>query len=117
VPGNIQWKRKDGTVVQVPVIGFIGLVGVFSIWLMVMITHDIGRVVGPLWVLLCVLYFVVFRRRSGLPVFGSVKHDWEREQVDVLTSAEEYEMVEQYKQALIRRDKERRLHSRWEEEI
>jgi APA family basic amino acid/polyamine antiporter len=50
-------------------------------------------------------------------VFGSVKHDWEREQVDVLTSAEEYEMVEQYKQALIQRDRERGLRSRWAEEV
>jgi APA family basic amino acid/polyamine antiporter len=117
VPGNVNWKRKDGTVVQIPVIGFIGFLGVFAIWLTVMITHDIGRIFGPLWVLVCIAYYIVFRRRNGLPVFGSVKHDWEREQVDVLTSAEEYEMVEQYKQALIRRDKERRLHSRWEEEI
>lgn len=116
VPGNVRWKRKDGTTVQVPIIGFIGTLGVFSIWLIVMITHDIGRIFGPLWILVCVLYYVIFRRRSGLPVFGSVKHDWEREQIDVLTGAEEYEMVEQYKQALIRRDKEHGAQSRWAEE-
>jgi len=46
-------------------------------------------------------------------VLGSVKHDWEKEQVEVLTDAEEYEMVEQYKQALVRRDKEHGLKSRW----
>ena len=113
VPGNLKWKRKDGSVVEVPVIGFVGLAGVFSIWLMVMITHDIGRIFGPLWVLTCVVYYLVFRRRNRLPVLGSVPHDWEREQVDVLTDAEEYEMVEQYKQALIRRDKERGVKSRW----
>jgi APA family basic amino acid/polyamine antiporter len=107
VPGNIRHKRKDGTVIEVPVIGFIGLVGVFSIWLTVMITHDIGRIFGPLWVLVCVVYFIVFRRRNGLPVFRSVPHDWEQEQVDVLTGAEEYELVEQYKQALVRRDRQR----------
>jgi APA family basic amino acid/polyamine antiporter len=113
VPGNIRWKRKDGRIVQVPVIGFVGLIGVFSIWLTVMITHDIGRIFGPLWVLVCTVYYILFRKRSGLPVFGSVKHDWEKEQVDVLTSAEEYEMVEQYKEALVRRDKERGIRSRW----
>jgi APA family basic amino acid/polyamine antiporter len=116
VPGNIEWKRKDGSVVEVPVIGFVGLIGVFSIWLTVMITHDIGRIFGPLWVLFCIGYFVIFRRRNGLPVFGNVKHDWEKEQIDVLTSAEEYEMVEQYKQALIQRDRERGLQPRWAEE-
>jgi APA family basic amino acid/polyamine antiporter len=115
VPGNIKWKRKDGTIIEVPVIGFIGLVGVFSIWLTVMITHDIGRIFGPLWVLVCIGYYVIFRRRSRLPVLGNIKHDWEKEQIDVLTGAEEYELVEQYKQALIRRDKERGIKSRWVE--
>jgi APA family basic amino acid/polyamine antiporter len=116
VPGNIKRKRKDGSVVEVPVIGFIGMIGVFSIWLTVMITHSIGRIVGPLWVLVCIGYYIFFRRSNGLPVFGSVPHDWEKEQVDVLTSAEEHEMVEQYKQALIRRDEERGVKSRWAEE-
>jgi APA family basic amino acid/polyamine antiporter len=116
VPGNLNWKRKDGSVVQVPVIGFVGLIGVFSIWLTVMITHEIGRIFGPLWIVVGVLYYITYRKRNGLPVFGSVKHDWEKEQVDVLTGAEEHEMVEQYKQALIRRDKERGVESRWLEE-
>jgi APA family basic amino acid/polyamine antiporter len=115
VPGNLKWKRKDGSVVEVPVIGFIGLAGVFSIWLTVMITHDIGRIFGPLWILVCVVYYIVFRRRNGLPVRGSIPHDWEKEQVDVLTSAEEYEMVEQYKQSLVQRDKKRGVKSRWAE--
>jgi basic amino acid/polyamine antiporter, APA family len=115
VPGNFKWKRRDGSVVLVPVIGFIGTLGVFSIWLTVMITHDIGRIFGPLWIVVCVIYYVIFRRRNGLPVFGSVKHDWEKEQVDVLTLAEEYEMVEQYKGALVKRDKQQGIKSRWEE--
>ncbi len=113
VPGNVKWKRKDGTIIEVPVIGFVGLTGVFSIWLTVMITHDIGRIFGPLWVLACLGYYIVFRRRSRLPILRSLKHDWEKEQVDVLTNAEEYELVEQYKQALIQRDRKLGIKSRW----
>jgi APA family basic amino acid/polyamine antiporter len=116
VPGNVHWKRKDGTVVEVPLLGFLGLLGVFSIWVTVMITHTIGRILGPLWVIVCVAYYIFYRRRSGLPVFGSVKHDWEKEQIEVLTSAEEFEMVEQYKEALIQRDHKQGIRSRWEEE-
>jgi APA family basic amino acid/polyamine antiporter len=116
VPGNLRWKRKDGSIVEVPLLGFVGLLGVFSIWLTVMVTHTIGRILGPLWVIVCVIYYIVFRRRNGLPVFGSVKHDWEKEQVGVLTSAEEFELVEQYKEALIQRDHEKGITSRWEEE-
>jgi APA family basic amino acid/polyamine antiporter len=113
VPGNIKWKRKDGSVILVPIIGFIGLLGVFSIWVTVLATHEIGRIVGPLWVLACIGYYVWFRRKNRLPVRGSVPHDWEKEQIDVLTSAEEYELVEQYKAALVQRDKERGVKSRW----
>ena len=40
-----------------------------------------------------------------MPVLGSVKHDWEKEQIAVLTSAEEFDLLEQYKQALAERDK------------
>jgi APA family basic amino acid/polyamine antiporter len=115
VPLNVKWKRKDGSIVEVPVLGFLGFLGVSSIFLTVIITHEIGRIVGPAWILLCLLYYVIFRHRSGLPVFGSVPHDWEQEQIDVLTSAEEFELLEEYKQALIRRDKMRGLRSRWSE--
>lgn len=114
VPGNLKWTRKDGTVVEIPVLGFIGMIGVAAIFVTVLITHDIGRVAGPAWLLICVGYYVVFRRKNGLPVFGSVPHDWEQEQVEVLTKAEEYELLEEYKQALIRRDRRLGVRSRWE---
>jgi APA family basic amino acid/polyamine antiporter len=113
VPLNVKWRRKDGSVVEVPVLGFLGLLGVSSIFTTVIITHEIGRIAGPAWVLLCVVYYVIFRRRSGLPVLGSVPHDWEQEQIEVLTNAEEFDLLEQYKQALIRRDKKLGVPSRW----
>ncbi len=115
VPGNLRWKRKDGSIFEVPVLGFLGLAGVSSIFFTVIITHEIGRIAGPAWLLICVTYYVLFRYRNGLPVFGSVPHDWEREQVDVLTSAEEFELLEEYKQALIRRDRRLGVRSRWSE--
>ena len=115
VPLNFKWKRKDGSAVEVPILGFLGFLGVASIFSTVVITHEIGRIAGPAWLLICFVYYVFFRRRSGLPVFGSVKHDWEKEQVDVLTSAEEYDSLEKYKQALIRRDRKLGVPSRWSE--
>jgi basic amino acid/polyamine antiporter, APA family len=114
VPGNIKWKRKDGTVYDVPLIGIVGLLGVTSIFVTVVFTHEIGRIVGPAWMLLCVGYFFYYRHKSGLPLLGSIKHDWEAEQIDVLTRAEEFELLEEYKQALIRRDRRAGRHSRWE---
>ncbi|MGC8958751.1 MAG: APC family permease [Chloroflexia bacterium] len=117
VPLNVKWKRKDGTVIEFPILGTLGLLGVTSIFVAVLITHQIARIAGPLWLLIGTIYYVIFRHRNGLPIFGNVPHDWEKEQIDVLTGAEEYELVEQYKQALIRRDRARGIPSRWSEEV
>jgi len=113
VPGNIRWKRRDGSIVEVPLVGFLGLLGVSSIFLTVIITHEIGRIAGPAWLTICLAYYIAFRLRSGLPVLGNVRHDWEQEQVDVLTRAEEFDLVEKYKQALVRRDRKAGVQSRW----
>ena len=116
VPLNIKWhRRKDGVVIQIPILGFIGFIGVASIFSTVVITHQIGRIVGPLWLLICLAYYVVYRRRNKMRVFRSSSHDWEREQIEVLTSAEEFKSLEEYKQALIQRDKKRGVKSRWDE--
>jgi len=117
VPLNIRWKRKEGGIVEVPILGFLGFIGVSSIFLTVLITHEIGRIAGPAWLVICVIYYAIFRKRSGLPVLGSVPHDWEKEQVEVLTHAEEFELLEQYKQALVRRDRKLGVPSRWSEEV
>ncbi|MGC8873744.1 MAG: APC family permease [Chloroflexia bacterium] len=116
VPLNIRWKRRDGTTIEVPVLGALGLLGVTSIFVAVLITHQIARIAGPIWLLIGTIYYAIFRRRNGLPVFRSVPHDWEKEQIDVLTNAEEFDLVEQYKQALIRRDRARGVVSRWSTE-
>jgi len=116
VPLNIKWRRKDGSAVEVPVLAFLGFLGVSSIFFTVIITHEIGRIAGPAWILICVGYYLLFRRRNGLPVLGSVPHDWEKEQMEVMTNAEEFELLEQYKQALIRRDRMVGVASRWSKE-
>jgi APA family basic amino acid/polyamine antiporter len=105
VPGNIKWRTRQGRVVEVPIIGFIGFLGVASIFVTVIATHEIGRIAGPAWILLCVGYYFYFRHHNGLPLLGNVHHDWEKEQIEVLTAAGETELLEQYKVALEKRDK------------
>jgi APA family basic amino acid/polyamine antiporter len=97
----IQWKGRK---VDFPVLGVIGMIGVSFILFEVILTHEIGRIAGPTWVLLCIVYYVIWRRRNHLPILGDVPHDWEQEQIAVLTSAEEYELLEEYKDALARRN-------------
>ena len=107
VPLNIPWKRRDGQVVHIPVIGFLGLVGVLITLGEVVLTHPLGRIAGPCWVLLCLVYFVTYRLRRGLPVLRSGPHSWEEQQRAVLKDAEEYDLLEAYEFGLAQRDRQR----------
>jgi len=107
VPLNltIRWK---GQKVEFPILGVMGMLGVSLILFEVVLTHSIGRIAGPAWIGLCFIYYAWFRKKQGLPIFRSVKREWEKEQIRVLESAEEYELLEEYKLALAERAKEKR---------
>jgi APA family basic amino acid/polyamine antiporter len=107
MPVNLPWLRADGSKVSIPILGIIGMLGVSTIFFEVVYTHRIGRIAGPSWVLLCLIYYCFYRRSQKLPLFGSVPRDWETEQIEVLTSAEEFDLLEQYKHALAARDRKR----------
>lgn len=103
MPLNLTVKRK-GRKMKIPILGFIGVCGVSSILIAVVLTHSIGRIAGPVWILVCLAYYAWYRHKKGMPFLKSIKRDWEKEQIEILTSAEEYELVETYKQALKERD-------------
>ncbi|HLN12825.1 MAG TPA: APC family permease, partial [bacterium] len=105
VPGNVPWRWR-GTVVQVPLIGVLGLIGVLFTLTEVVLTHAIGRIAGPAWLIVCFIYYVAYRRRRGLPVAGSVDHHWEAQQRAILKDAEEHDLLEQYEIALTQRDRD-----------
>ncbi len=105
VPLNIRWRRKDGMVVEMPILGLLGLLGVLITLTEVVLTHEVGRIAGPSWVLLGLIYYVAYRRRKGLPVWGNVPHRWEEQQRVILKDAEEYDLLEQYEIALQQRDR------------
>jgi len=104
MPLNLRLKYK-GRKVDFPVLGVIGMLGVSTILFEVVLTHAIGRIAGPAWVLAGFIYYTWYRKKEGMPVFGSIKRNWEKEQIEILTSAEEYDLLEQYKNALAERDK------------
>jgi len=104
MPVNMKIKSQ-GSVIDFPLLGILGFIGVSFILFEVILTHAIGRIAGPAWVIICLIYYFLWRKRNKLPLFGSIKHNWEQEQIDVLTGAEEYDLVEEYKNALAQRDK------------
>lgn len=114
MPVNIKIYYK-GRTIDFPVLGIIGFVGVSMVLFEVILTHKIGRIAGPAWVLLGILYYIYFRKHNNMPVTKSIERDWEAHQMDVLTSAEEYDLAEEYRLALKERDERLKQNGKdWE---
>ncbi len=103
VPGNISIMH-NGEKVEIPIMVFFGLAGNIFIWVLVVLTHTIGRIAGPLWLILGWTIYFWFRHREGLPRFGNIPREWEAEQMHVLSEAQEFEYLAQYRDALKKRD-------------
>jgi hypothetical protein len=85
-----------GGKIDFPVVGALGFCGIFAILIFVLLTHDIGRIAGPSWVIIGLCAYLIYRRRKGLPVFRSRKIDWRAQQVTILRDAGELEMMDEY---------------------
>jgi APA family basic amino acid/polyamine antiporter len=106
VPLNfkVRWR---GQVCEFPVLAVFGAIGVSLILFMVVLTHEIGRIAGPGWIVSCFIYYAFYRRSKKMPVFRSVPHNWEAQQQEVLQDAEEFDLLERYRAALAARDRAR----------
>ena len=67
---------------------------------MVLLTHQYARIVGPLWVAAAIGLFAMYRRNRGLPIFKTMPRDWETATKRVLLEAEEFKSLEEYEAAL-----------------
>ena len=85
---------------ELPLLAILGLLATTGLLGIVIWTHPLGRVTGPGWVLLWLAVYFFYRKKMNLPLMGNVKRDWEKDHIDILTSAEEFEYLEQYKTAL-----------------
>jgi len=104
IPGNIK-VRYNGEDCEIPLLGIVGFVGIFMILIFVLLTHQIGRIAGPSWLVIGFLIYVVYRRRKGLPVFGSQKRDWSSDQIKILRAAGELELMDELTEKLKARGK------------
>jgi basic amino acid/polyamine antiporter, APA family len=99
MPLNIRMTYK-GNQVWFPVLGLLGFLGVLFFLIMVILTHQYARIIGPLWIAAAVVLFIVYRRKRGLPMFKTLTRDWETATKKVLLEAEEFKSLEEYEAAL-----------------
>ncbi len=92
VPFNIRWRGMD-----IPVPGVLAIIGTAGMLAIVLWTHSVARIMGPLWVLAWVAYYIWYRYKHGLPIFRSTTHDWDADQLEILADTGEWELYEQFK--------------------
>ena len=103
MPLNVTINYR-GRPISFPVLGTLGLIGVGITWFEVVLTHPLGRIAGPLWIIIAASLFFLYRRHQGLPAFGNIPRNWEDAQKRVLREAEEFESLEEYEAVLAERD-------------
>ena len=107
VPWNVPIRRPSGTY-DVPIVGVLGLIFLIAVLIMVVLTNEIGRVAGPIWVIAGVVFFSLYRRSRGLPILSPKPRNWSMEQLQVYEESGEAGLAEEYRDAL--RRKERKVY-------
>jgi len=98
VPLNIRVGEAE-----IPLLGILAVVGTFAMVVIVLWTHEIARIMGPLWVAAWVAYYVWYRKKTGKPVFGNLPRNWDEEQLEILADTGEWELYERFRIELERR--------------
>src|SRR6266699_3260520 len=100
VPLNIKIRGKDGEIRLLPIVGILGFLGIL---VLVVLTHAIGRIAGPSWIILGLLIYFWHRRRNKLPLRKALKRNWEKEQLEVYEDAGEYDLADEFRENLQRK--------------
>src|SRR5260370_17641927 len=103
VPLNIRLRGKDGETRLLPIAGVLGFLGISSILFLFVLTHSLGRIAVPGWIVLWLLIYFWHRRRNKLPFRKTLKRDWTKEQLDVYEDAGEYELADELRENLERK--------------
>jgi basic amino acid/polyamine antiporter, APA family len=94
IPLNIRIKRPGG-IAYFPIVGAFGFGGIFLILVFVILTHPLGRIAGPAWVVFGLIAYSLYRKGQKLPLFGSSERDWYSEQKNILIKAGELELLDE----------------------
>jgi APA family basic amino acid/polyamine antiporter len=95
MPLNVPFTFR-GERVEFPIIGVIGFIGILAILVFTVMTHDIGRIAGPAWIAGGFVFYLLYRARKRLPLFGSRVRDWREAQANILRDAGELELMDAY---------------------
>ncbi len=78
VPFSLHLKNKRGGL-ELPLLPLLGLLSTGAIWIAVIATHALGRILGLVWVLMGMGLYVYFRKSNRLPVWKTARERRRRE--------------------------------------
>jgi APA family basic amino acid/polyamine antiporter len=94
IPLNIPMRFR-GERTSFPVAAVLGFCGIFSILIFTVLTHPIGRIAGPAWLVLGFIAYLAYRKRKKLPMLRSREIDWHAQQLRILRDAGEVELLDE----------------------
>src|SRR3989475_10827431 len=71
VPGEVSPVIR-GKKIYLPPISILGMLSCLSIWLLIVVYHPAGRLLGASWLLVGFVGFYAYRKRNSLPVFSKL---------------------------------------------
>jgi APA family basic amino acid/polyamine antiporter len=74
VPFTIRFGKEDRQR-ELPLLALLGLLATGGIWIAVIATHPLGRILGLVWVFIGVSVYVYFRKKSGIPVWKNASRE------------------------------------------
>ncbi len=61
---------RNGKRLEIPIIPVAGFIVTGAIWVAVIATHELGRLLGVIWVIIGMSMYFYYRKKSKLPVWG-----------------------------------------------
>ena len=92
--------QRGGRPVEISLVNILGIIGIVGILIMVIFTHPIGRIAGPVWIILGLIMYVIYRKRHKLPFPGTIERDWPSMQLAVYRESGEGELADEYEDTL-----------------
>jgi APA family basic amino acid/polyamine antiporter len=95
IPLNVPMRFR-GENVEFPVIAVVGFIGIFAILIFTILTHYIGRIAGPAWLVFGMICYLLYRRNKQLPIWRSQPQNWRVAQAQILRGAGELELMDEF---------------------
>jgi APA family basic amino acid/polyamine antiporter len=70
IPGSITIRTRTRNY-EIPILPLVGFISCAIVWLIIVGTHPLGRLLGTFWFIIGIVIYVYYRKKKGLPIQDS----------------------------------------------